>query len=133
MKMKQREVNFEAKSYLTKSDYYEDGCPVQYFEFTEHECYGLVAVRKDFSLMSRREWATAKTGQEAAFEVYAEEVAGIDVEDVRNEGYPRLISKSEALLKFLLAEDNAKESVEELINQFNDIQNGTILIDSSLM
>lgn len=119
--MRQSEVDFKVKSYLTKDDYEKDGCPVQYFEFDKHEYYGLVAVK------------TVNNPREQAYSIYAEEIAGDSTDEVKQEGEPNLISKSEALLKFLLAEDNKQETVEELINQFTEFRNGTILIDYSLM
>jgi len=133
MKMKQNEVDFKVKSYLTKGEYEKDGCPVQYFEFNSHEYYGLVAVKDDFGKMTKLQKALTKTGEEKAFAMYVKEIAGDSVDEIKVEGYPKLISKSEALLKFLLAQDNAEESVEEVINQFTGFHNGALLVDSSLL
>ena len=131
--MKQRDVNFEVKRYMTKGEYGSDGCPVRYFEFREQEYYGLVAVKTDLKGLDRLQRAKAKVGANKAFELYVDIIAGETVDEIKEEGYPTEISKSEALLKFLLALDNADESVGDLISQFEAVANGALLIDSSLM
>lgn len=131
--MKQKEVDFNVKSYLTKGDYEKDGCPVQYFEFDKHEYYGLIAVQDNFRTMSIREIATTPPSEVRAFFMYVDIIAGSSLEEIRNEGYPRKISESEALLKFLLSEDNAIRHVSEVINEFKSINNGAVLVDSSLI
>lgn len=131
--MKQRDVNFNIVSFLTKEEYEKAGCPIQYFEFSEHEYYGLVAVKTDFSSLSKLERAKAKIGPAKAFEVYFETIGGQSIQELKLEGYPREISKSEALLKFLLAPDNADESVQRLIKQFESCENNALLIDGCLL
>lgn len=131
--MKQKDVNFEVKRYMTKSEYENAGCPVQYFEFREQDYYGLVAVKTNLKGLDRVQRVTAKIGVDKAFEVYVDIIAGETIEEIKEEGYPTEISKSEALLKFLLALDNSSESVGDLISQFEAVANGALLIDSSLM
>lgn len=131
--MKQREVSFKVKSYLTKDEYENDGCPVQYFEFNDHEYYGLVAVRADFTKLNRTQRAVVSTGQQKAIKTYLNTVGGESFEEIEREGYPTSISKSEALLKFLLATDTIDRSVRELVEEFEGIENGALLVDSSLI
>jgi len=131
--MKQRDVNYKVTTFLTKDDYEKAGCPVQYFEFSEHEYYGLVAVKTDFSSLSKLERAKVKIGAAKAFEVYFETIGGQSIQELKLEGYPREISKSEALLKFLLAPDNEDVSVQNLIKQFERCENNALLVDGSLL
>jgi hypothetical protein len=131
--MKQRDVNFRVKRFLTKDDYEKAGCPVQYFEFRDQEYYGLVAVKTDLSSLDILEKARAKIGVNKAFEVYVETIGGESVDKIKMEGYPTEISKSEALLKFLLAPDNLNESVQSLISQFEEVENNALLVDGSLV
>ncbi len=131
--MKQRDVNFRVKSFLTKDDYEKAGCPVQYFEFRDHEYYGLVAVKTDLADLDRIERMAAKVGEEKAIKVYFETIGGESIDKIKLEGYPTQISKSEALLKFLLAPDNADVSVKNLIKQFEECENNALLVDGSLV
>lgn len=131
--MKQKDVNFKVKSYMTKDEYEKDGCPVQYFEFREQDYYGLVAVKTELTGLDRVQRATARMGVDKAFEVYVDTVGGETVDEIKAEGYPIEISKSEALLKFLLAPDNSNESVESLISQFEQVENNALLVDGGLL
>jgi hypothetical protein len=131
--MKQKDVNFKVKRYMTKDEYEKDGCPVQYFEFREHEYYGLIAVKTDLAGLNRIHRATAKMGSDKAFDVYVETIAGQTVDEIKEEGYPVEISKSEALIKFLLAPDNSNQNVEKLISEFEKAENDALLIDASLV
>lgn len=130
--MKQREVNFIVRNYLTKDAYKKDGCPTLYYEFNKHEYYGLVAVRTDLTELEGVKLALAKVGEDKAIQTYLETIAGDTVDEIEAEGYPEQISKSEALLKFLLADDLKDRNVGELIKEFEKVENGALLIDSSL-
>jgi hypothetical protein len=118
--MKQSEVNFEVKNYTWTGDYQKDGEPTLYFEFNKSEYYGLVAVKGGNGPFYKR-----------AIQTYIETVTGEEVE--RIEPYPKQISKSEAFLKFLLAEEHLGKTVGEVIAEFERIENGLVLIDGSLI
>ncbi|WPK12254.1 hypothetical protein R6U77_00785 [Lysinibacillus louembei] len=126
--MKIKEVNFEVPKFTFNKDYIEAGCPVRYFEFNKQEYYGLVATHRETSEIK----VSAKSHRDQAFEIYYEAVAGDSIESVTNEGEPNEISKSEALLKFLLANDTKNDIVGELIEEFEGIKKGVVLIDGSL-
>jgi len=126
--MKIKDVNFEVPKFTFNKDYIEAGCPVRYFEFNKHEYYGLVATHREKEEIK----TSAKSHRDQAFEIYYETVAGDSIESVVFEGEPNEISKSEALLKFLLAADVKNEIVGELIDEFECIKSGVVLIDGSL-
>ena len=121
--MKIKDVNFIPPKFVFNKDYIEAGCPVRYFEFNKHEYYGLVATHREASEIK----TSAKSHKDQAFEIYYEAVAGDSLESVLLEGEPNEISKSEALLKFLLAKDTKNEIVGELIEEFETIKNGVVL------
>lgn len=126
--MKIKEVNFEVPKFTFNKDYIEAGCPVRYFEFNKHEYYGLVATHREKEEIK----ASAKSHRDQALKIYYETIAGDSIESVVYEGEPNEISKSEALLKFLLATDAKNETVSDLIEEFDFIKNGVVLIDGSL-
>ncbi len=65
--------------------------------------------------------------------MHVETIGGESVDGIKMEGYPTELSKSEALLKFILAPDNADEIVENLIKQFEGCENNALLVNSSLL
>ena len=131
--MEQCEVSFEVKKYFRKNEYEKDGCPVLYFEFNNHDYYGLIAVRTDLSELNKVQRAIAKSGEYKAAKLYSETIAGENVEEVLEQGYPTQISKSEALLKYLLAPDLCHKTVRELVKEFEEVENGVLLVDGSLV
>lgn len=135
--MKQQEVDFEVKKYFKIDDYINAGSPVMYFEFNKSEYYGLIAVRKDFSLENNPFKLSGDPAWKVAIQTYIETVCGDDEEAIEAieaiESYPKEISKSEALLKWLLASDNKGYAVADAITKFESIENGLVLIDSSLI
>ena len=128
--MEQKDINFEVKKYVFSQDFIDDGLPVRYFEFNNSEYYGLVAVRKGY--IPNTDFISTNPIYQKAIEIYTETVIGDD-DEAEIESYPKEISKSEALLKYLLADDNKHEVVSELISVFEHIENGLILIDGNLI
>ncbi|MDE0582215.1 hypothetical protein ON064_04035 [Planococcus sp. A6] len=131
--MKQRDINFKVKNYMFKDQYKNDGCPTLYFEFNKHEYYGLVSVKINESEYEGVPIALVKGVEERAYQVYLETVGGESIKEIKQEGYATQISKSEALLKFLLAEDGHETKVGDLLKQFEECENGCLLVDSSLL
>ncbi|MER2119229.1 MAG: hypothetical protein ABS935_03120 [Solibacillus sp.] len=132
--MEQRKVDFNLKSFFLKDDYIKAGSPVMYFEFNKSEYYGLVAVRKDYSPENNPLKLSGKEAWQRAIETYIETVCGDDEEAIEAiESYPKEISKSEALLKFMLASEMKSKTVGEVIEQFELIENGLVLVDGSLI
>ena len=131
--LKQSEVNFEVKKYFSKGEYEKDGCPVLYYEFDNHEYYGLVAVRTDLSKLGPIQKVITKSGEYRAAEIYAEVISGESVDEVLKQGYPTQVPKSYALLKFLLAPDYANRTIVEVIKEFNQVENGVLLVDGDLI
>lgn len=131
--MKQRDVNFKVTNYMLKEDYKNAGCPTLYFEFNAHEYYGLVSVTTDLKEFEGVPMGLVKSGVEKAYQNYLDNVGGENLAEVKAEGHPKQISKSEALLKFLLAEDSTEEPVGSLIKQFEESKNDCLLVDSSLL
>lgn len=121
--MEQKEVNFDIKNFTWTGDYQKAGEPTLYFEFNKSEYYGLVAIKGS---------KTPLPFWKRAIQMYIEKVVGDDNE-AEIESYPKQISKSEALLKFLLAPDSRSETVADLVTQFEKIENGLLLIDSNLI
>lgn len=123
MKMEQREVNFEVQNFTWKGDYQTAGEPTLYFEFNKSEYYGLVAVQGGNGPFWKR-----------AIQTYIETVIGDDTEDFGQvEEYPKQISRSEALLKFLLAPNTINDTVADLVSEFEKIERGLVLIDGNLI
>lgn len=131
--MKQRDVNFKVKNYVSGDEYKKDGCPTLYFEFKEHEYYGLIAVTMDLAEFENASSSLEDLIAEKACQNYLDTVAGETIEEIEEEGSPHQVSKSEALLKFLLAEDTRDISVNSLTKQFEEAKNGCLLVDSSLL
>lgn len=118
--MKQSDVNFEVKRYSWTGSYQKDGEPTLYYEFNKSEYYALIAVKGGRGPFYKR-----------AIQIYIEEVTGGESEGV--EWYPKKISKSEAFLKFVLAEEHLNQTVQDVIDEFEKIENGLVLIDGNLI
>lgn len=119
--MKQNEISFNVQDFTWTDKYKDAGEPTIYFEFNKSEFYGLVAIKGGKGPFWKR-----------AFQVYKETVIGKE-EAVVIEEYPTHISKSEAMLKFLLAPNNSNEVVSDLIRKFEKIENGLLLTDVYLI
>ena len=91
---------------------------MKYFEFDKHEYWALVA---------------AET-LEKAYEVYAEEVAGESVEQVKAEGEPKEKLKLDAHEMYVLAirKEDKETSLVEITEDFMKLKNTTVLITSEL-
>ncbi|MBJ8063404.1 hypothetical protein [Bacillus cereus group sp. N15] len=92
---------------------------MKYFEFNNHEYWAMVAAES----------------VEKAYEVYAEEVAGESVEQVKEEGDPKEVDSISAFMKYskaVLAESDG-QSNEEIQATFDSLRNTTILITSELV
>lgn len=97
---------------------------IHYCEFNKHDYYALIAVKrtKPFTQVYNK-----------AYKLYVEIVAGENVTEVKLEGLYDELTKEQALLKFLLIEENKDRTVEELVNLFESIEDTVVLIDSSLV
>ena len=121
MNMEQGDVTLKVQNFTWTGDYQTAGEPTIYFEFNKSEYYGLVAIKGGKGPFWKR-----------AIQEYRETVIGDDKEAVIEE-YPKQISKSEALLKYLLAPDTINDTVADLVAQFEKVENGLLLIDSNLI
>lgn len=97
-----------------------------YYDFDENEYYALIAVTIESHDLKT-------TPYEKATEIYANIVAGGTVEQVLEEGSPTLRTKEYAFMKFLKAPDFKNETVGKVIKEFEEMKNGVLLIDSSLI
>lgn len=132
--MEQRDVDFTVKKFLLKDDYIKAGSPVMYFEFNNSEYYGLVAVRKDYSPENNPWKLSGKDSWQRAIQTYIETICGDDEEAIASiESYPKEISKSEALLKWLLSSEHKSYAVADAIAKFEEIENGLVLVDGNLI
>lgn len=96
-----------------------------YFEFDDHEYYGLIAVNMEEE--DRNE------PHEKAIEIYVSEIAGVCFYSVSEEGKPEQITKEQAFMKFMYAPNHEDNDVKTLIKQFEEMENGVLLIDGSLI
>ena len=117
--MKLNKITFKVRDFTWTDTYKDAGEPTLYFEFNNSEYYGLVAIKGGKGPFWKR-----------AVQVYTETVVG---EENAIELYPKQISKSEALLKFLLAPDNVNETISDIIVEFEKVENGLLLLDGDLI
>ncbi|MRC17292.1 hypothetical protein GH866_16910 [Bacillus thuringiensis] len=92
---------------------------MKYFEFNNHEYYALIAVNGDV---------------DKAIEIYVENVAGNNTEQVKEEGIPVELTQEQALSKYLvsLARPTVDTPINELHEEFCDCEDSVLLIDGSL-
>jgi hypothetical protein len=121
MKMNKKEIDFKIQDFTWTDSYKNAGEPTLYFEFNKSEYYALVAIKGGKGPFWKR-----------AIQVYAETVKGVE-EEVAIEVYPKQISKSEALLKFLLSPDNSNSVTSDIIADFEKIENALLLVDGDLI
>ena len=119
--MNQKEITFKVQDFTWTDTYKDAGEPTLYFEFNKSEYYALVAIKGGKGPFWKR-----------AIQFYAETVKGYE-EEVVVEVYPKQISKSEALLKFLLSPDNSNRIASNIIFDFEKIENGLLLVDGDLI
>lgn len=100
-----------------------------YFEFSDNEYYALVAVEVDEEEILHEDVRPFKK----ATEFYVEIVAGDSVEQVLEEAHPYQRTKEYAFMKYTYALKNEKLTVSELVDEFEDMSNGVLLIDGSLV
>lgn len=131
--MDNRTLDFVPKTYFFREDYEKDGCPVLYYEFHKHAYYGLIATKTDLKGLSVAERASKKAGANRAIQIYFETIGGESLEQIKQEGYPKQISRHEALLKFLLAPNTRNKSVDELVSEFERIEDSVLLVDGCLV
>ncbi|MFO1442936.1 hypothetical protein KDN24_06860 [Bacillus sp. Bva_UNVM-123] len=94
-----------------------------YFEFEQHEYYGLITVESDpkgFYI-------------DDAASVYVETVGGENVDEVLEEGHPRQVTKEYAFWKLANCNDSKEYSVEELLREFEKMENTCVVIDGTLV
>lgn len=97
-----------------------------YFEFSENNYYALIAVEVDTT-----DFKTVP--YKKVTEIYVDIVGGLSVEEVLDEANPILITKELAFKKFMYAPDHTDKSVTGAIKEFEEIKNGVLLIDGSLI
>lgn len=97
-----------------------------YYEFDEHEYYALIAVNVNSDDLK------TKPHKQAA-KIYFEQVGGESADDILEEATPNERTKDQAAAKFFWASQYEKKTPEDLVNEFESIQNGVLLIDAALL
>lgn len=97
---------------------------IHYCEFNKHSYYALIAVKKTkpFTQIYNK-----------AYKLYVEIVAGENVTEIKQEGLFDELTRDQALLKFLLIDENKDKSVKELVKMFDSIEDNVVLIDGALV
>lgn len=95
-----------------------------YCEFNKHDYYALIAVKKD---------KPYRSVYQKAYKLYLEIVAGESIHELKQEGQYDELTKDQALLKFLLIDENKDKTVRQLVTDFEAIEDNVVLIDSSLV
>ena len=97
-----------------------------YYEFSEHEYYGLITVsvdKYDFSVKPHKK----------AAEVYFKNIGGESFEQVLEEAQPIQVTKELAFMKFMKAPNTLDMKVSELIADFENCEDTCLLVDGSLI
>lgn len=100
---------------------------IHYCEFNKHDYYALIAVKKTRYFTSV---------YQKAYKLYLEFVGGDSVNEIKQEGLYDEITRDQALLKFLLAQDEDRETcktIKELVKDFDSLEDEIVLIDGSLI
>lgn len=97
-----------------------------YYEFNEHDYYGLIAVSVEESDLKINPYKKAT-------EIYVEYISGESVEEVLEEGTPNERTKEYAFMKFMHAPNHQDDNVKVLIEQFESTTDGVLLIDGALI
>lgn len=94
-----------------------------YFEFNEQDYYGLITVETD------------PNGYyvEDAAKIYVETIGGESTEEVLEEGQPKQVTKEYAFWKLANCKDTRSYSVDELLKEFEEMENNCVVIDGSLV
>lgn len=93
-----------------------------YFEFVKQDYYGLVTITAN---------PEGYIVDEAA-KVYVDVIGG-SVDEVLDMGFPRMVTKAYAFYKLATCEDSKKYRVEELLKEFNELEDCCIIIDGGLV
>lgn len=113
---KRPSIYFTVERYTTIGEYIEAGSPVRYFEFNHFNQYMIIAIRIQYRSPFNPSTLIGNTHWQKAVHVY-QEVKGLT--DVNIAPYPKEISKYEALLRWLLVEENETCSILDAIETFN--------------
>ncbi|PAD70865.1 hypothetical protein CHH83_01305 [Bacillus sp. 7586-K] len=97
-----------------------------YFEFSENEYYGLVAVYVDKNDLKTKPYKKAT-------EIYVRNIGGESVEVVLEEASPIHVTKEYAFMKFMYAPNTLEVSTGDLIKEFENTKDGVLLVDGSLI
>ncbi|WP_342515597.1 hypothetical protein [Sutcliffiella sp. FSL R7-0096] len=97
-----------------------------YFEFIEHDYYGLVTVSVDKYDLNVNPYKKAS-------KIYFENVGGESLEQVLEEAQPILVTKELAFMKFMKAPNTLDNKVSELIAEFENSEDVCLLVDGSLI
>lgn len=93
-----------------------------YYEFNEQEYYGLLAIRE-----------AGGNEHVRAAEVYVAEIGGDTVTEVLAEGEPVRLSAEEAFERFFRSAEQEGISEANARKEFEEIAEGVLLIDGSLI
>lgn len=94
-----------------------------YMEFDLQEYYALITLNIEAGEDFLRKGA----------ELYVEQVGGESVEEILEEGYPRLVTEEYAFWKLANCKDSESETVGNLLKEFRSVENGVVIIDSTLV
>lgn len=97
-----------------------------YYEFNKNEYYALIAVSIDGNDSYTKAF-------KKAIEIYMKNVSGNSIEEVLQEGSPIETTMEYAFMKYMYAPNNQKRIVQSLIQEFESVENGVLLIDGSLI
>lgn len=97
-----------------------------YYEFSDNEYYGLVAVSTDEYDLKTQPYIKAT-------EIYLKGIGGDSVNQILDEGTPYQRTKEYAFMKFAYAPNTLNHTAEELIKEFENIKDGVLLVDGSLI
>ncbi|MGY3716772.1 hypothetical protein ACWE42_14735 [Sutcliffiella cohnii] len=96
-----------------------------YVEFNKQDYYGLVTVNVDedgfFDYVDK------------ATNIYVDEIAGENIEEILLEGQPKRVTKEYAFWKLANCKDSNVYTVGELLKEFEERENTCIVIDGSLV
>lgn len=94
-----------------------------FLEFNKQDYYGLITVEAEPNSYY----------VDDATRVYVETVGGESVEEVLEEGEPRQVTKEYAFWKLANCTDSKDYSVDDLLQEFERMENTCVVIDGSLV
>jgi len=95
---------------------------IKYLEFNVHEYYALLAVEPE-------ENGDVLT---KSIDLYTEQVAGENVQEIAKQGLPEIIDKYEAFFHFALTKENQMESTLNVLWEFESAKDECLVIDGTL-